>query len=713
MKPRWWWIALACWAVYLNSAGNSFHYDDSHAIVENPHLRTLDLPRFFADPTAFSAEPAMAMYRPVLLSSLALNYAAGGYQVLGYHLVNIALHSLAAVLVFLLVGRWCASPWWGWWAGLLFAVHPIHTQAVNYISSRSELLCGAGVLAALYLAGGPRGWRPLAWGAYALALGSKEAAVVLVPLLALAEWRRAAPQRQWRDHLPFWVLTLVYLLIITANGFLPRSLGQEVRPFLAQVCTQFKALVYYLQLLAMPVRLCAEHPFHPSPDPWSGAVLLTLALLLSLLWCAWRAARRLPSAGLAWFLAGMGLTFFTPLNVLVNEHRLYLPFLGLLLVLPLGEGRLRWAGGAAVALLALLSFQRNLVWQDEYTLWRDAAAKAPGMFRAQSNWGLALYQRGQTPEALAAFEASLRLNPRYAKTWSNLGPVYEDLGRPDQADKAYQQALVLEPGLAGAHGNLGRLRLERGDLAGAEEALRRALVLDPWHTPARVNLGRLLQRRGQPEQAGQEYEEALHRDPGAAEALNNLGLLHLEQGRPEAGRAVLEQALVLRPGYEEARLNLELLQVRGRGEGGAEALDHLARRYPRQAAVWLALGQARAAGGDWRGAAQAGEEARRLSPGLAGVAVLLGGAYHQLGRLPEAIESCRQAIAQAPGQAALYNNLAAALAAAGQRGEALEATRQALALEPGNARAAENLRRLSGGPAPPDGLTVEGGESIF
>ncbi|MBI2505306.1 MAG: tetratricopeptide repeat protein [Candidatus Latescibacteria bacterium] len=695
MKPRLLWVLLAGVVVYLNSLDNSFHYDDSHAIAENPHLRSLgNIPRFFTDPAAFSREPAMAMYRPVLLTSLALNYAVGEYRVLGYHLVNILVHSLAALLVGAVVREWFSSRWAGWWAGMLFALHPVHTQGVNYLSSRSELLCGLGVLAALYLAGRRR-WQPLAWLAYALALLSKEAAVVLVPLLALQEARRPALQRDWKAHRPFWGITLAYLALITANGFLPRSLAQEVRPLGAQLCTQLKALVYYLQLMAMPVHLSVEHAFQVSPSPWSGAVLLSLLLVLSLLWCAWRSPRAQGSLGLGWFLAGLGLTFFTPLNALVNEHRLYLPFIGLLLVLPLQQRKLRWAGLGALVLLGLLSSERNRVWRDEYTLWGDAVARAPQMFRAQSNWGLALYGKGQVQEALGAFEKSLALNPRYGKTWSNLGSVYEDLGRSAEATRAYEQALALEPGLAGAHNNLGRLSLAQGDLDQAEAQLQQALALDPWYAQARVNLGLLRQQRGQLEAAAQEYETALRLDPTVAEALNNLGLLYLDQDRPDAARAILQRALQLKPEYQEARLNLELLELRAQGAPSARIYAQLVERYPQQASLWLALGRARAAEGDWQGAAAAGEEARRLSPGLRGVPVLLAGVYHQLGRLPEAVEACRQAIAQSPGEAALYNNLAAALAAAGRTDEALQATRQALELDPANARAAQNLRQLT------------------
>ena len=137
MRPHFLWILLAGGVVYLNSLDNSFHYDDSHAIVENPHLRSLDqIPGFFADPSDFSREPAMAMYRPVLLTSLALNYAVGAYQVRGYHLVNVLIHSLVALLVCAILGELCASLWAGWWAGMLFALHPVHTQGGMHRAER-------------------------------------------------------------------------------------------------------------------------------------------------------------------------------------------------------------------------------------------------------------------------------------------------------------------------------------------------------------------------------------------------------------------------------------------------------------------------------------------------------------------------------------------------------------------------------------------------
>ena len=145
-------ILLLAGMFYANSLDNGFHYDDSHSIVENYHIRSLaHIGDFFVDPTTFSREPAMAMYRPVVQTTYALNYALGKYRPLGYHLVNIALHGLAALLLYLVISALTGQRLLGWWGGAFFALHPVQSQAVNYISSRAEIMGAVGILAAFYL----------------------------------------------------------------------------------------------------------------------------------------------------------------------------------------------------------------------------------------------------------------------------------------------------------------------------------------------------------------------------------------------------------------------------------------------------------------------------------------------------------------------------------------------------------------------------------
>lgn len=282
-----------------------------------------------------------------------------------------------------------------------------------------------GVLLALYFHRF-RSERRIACVFYVLALLCKSAAVVLVPLVILVEAAQGSElKRILRRSLPYGVLSGAYLLVIAADGFLPRSLAQEVRPFDVQLFTQVKALIFYRKLIAMPVGLSVEHAFRETASLADETVLASAALVATLLAVAIQAGRTLVWAlvGTYWFFAGLLLTFVIPLNVLVNEHRLYLPIIGVLFVFGAAlkghkpatqraRNRFSDRGPGAIAVVLLLAYAahtqaRNAVWESEHSLWQDAAIKAPGMFRVQSNLGLALYERGELAAARSAFEGSI------------------------------------------------------------------------------------------------------------------------------------------------------------------------------------------------------------------------------------------------------------------------------------------------------------------
>jgi tetratricopeptide (TPR) repeat protein len=572
---------------------------------------------------------------------------------------------------------------------------------VNYISSRSELLSVLGVLIAFYLLTVKKEhqvWVLLSFGA---ALLAKSTALVLLPLLLVYECMEPPEWRRWRGHIPFWLLGFVYLGVIQVNGFLSRSLAQEVRPYEEQIWTQIKALVYYAKLLFMPVGLSVEHGFNTSRSLVDAAVLSSLALVLSLGYLAllgWR-RRAWGSQAVLWCAAALGLTFAVPLNVLVNEHRLYLAMAGVLLgvlgYLDATRAR-RWRpwGCGLLLIMGVLTWQRNTVWQDDLTLWQDAVDKAPGMFRAQSNLGLAHYERGELDPARAAFERALELNPHYGKTWSNLGLVYEDGGLFERAGSAYRRALDLRPGLAGTHNNLGRLQLKAGKLEAARSSLEQALALDPFYAAAQVNLGLVHQRSGRWDEAVRAYEKALALDPDYAAAYNNLGLVYADQGLLEEGIVALQQAVHLQPDYREAQINLQLLELQRQGVPPGEAYERLLQRFPERAELWKALGDARLHQEAWEGAAAAYREALERGSGQVEVYASLAAAYRNQGQLTRAITTYEKALELFPRNPDLHNNLASAYAAAGRLEEAIQACRRVLEVDPDNRRAGSNLQKL-------------------
>lgn len=620
MRYAWLLIVPVCMAVYANSLEGDFHYDDEHSVEHNIHLRDLgNVPRFFADPAMFSVDADKGMYRPVLLITYAVNHALGGFDVWGYHAVNVGIHAANACLVWWLASLLGVSGPAAVLAGLLFAVHPACTEPVNYVSSRSESLAALFYLLglALWVRGRGRGRLvPIVWVCLALGLLTKSTAITLPVCLLVFDYlylsRRDLGRlrsRLARFHLPGWGVCAAYLAVIVANGFLTRSAGNRVRGWGEQLATQAKAPAYYLNLLAAPVNQSVEPQFAGEHAVWSAPVLLSLALvasMLALLWLAWRWRARRVAFLLVW--AGVALlpVLIFPLNVLVNERRIYLSCaalcIGLASALPLRELRVHARSAAALGLvlvLGILTLQRNRVWADDFSLWGDAVAKGPLMPRPQLYLGNAHKDAAlATPSREAALEHWRAAEAQYdrvrqigsdrelsVRALNNTGSVQFKLGqlnpeempyRLRQAAEVYREALAIKPEYDDALVNLGNVELtlarsipgpveRRQALQKCIELYKAALKIRPNHPQAHSNLGVVYQDLGQWERAGQAYERALAITPRDFNSLANMGGLLLQQAdrpAPDAGpnesqlrraASYFRQALQLNPNYEPAQ----------------------------------------------------------------------------------------------------------------------------------------------------------------
>jgi tetratricopeptide (TPR) repeat protein len=372
-----------------------------------------------------------------------------------------------------------------------------------------------------------------------------------------------------------------YLVVLWLNRFLASSAAKSPRALDAQCWTQVKGAVYYLWLFAMPVRLSVEHPFTVSVTLADLTVILSLLLLVSLGFWAWRAGRCLPGLGLAWFGLALLPASLVPLNILVSERRAYLAGAGLVLIAAWAWERLprygllgrRPLGLVVAALCAVLCLQRNAVWASEVILWEDAARKAPGMHRARLNLAVAYDHAGQSAAALRELQAGLALQPEYADGWVIAGNLRLDQGDVAEAEQAYRRALGLNPSLAGVHHNLGNVLLgRRGDAAAAIPEYEACLRLDPFFVQARNNLGRAYEAVGRLAEAREEYRLAVAdslswddgvRDPERGGAWLNLGLLEQRLGSRPAATTAFSRALALlepHPEYavyaEQARAGL-------------------------------------------------------------------------------------------------------------------------------------------------------------
>ncbi|MFH1569248.1 MAG: tetratricopeptide repeat protein [Gemmatimonadota bacterium] len=554
-------VFLAPLVVYAHSLGNPFQYDDMHSIVDNASVRSLrSVPSFFVDATTFSGDPSIAMYRPLLLVTYAINHAVSGYAVWSYHAVNVLLHAGCALLVFLSGRALGLSAGQAGLAGLLFGIHPVNSEAVNYISSRSEILAGLFVLVGLWLHLRPHCSIWLALGiaaAYAAGLGAKSVAVAL-PALCLAYdllFRRGGLRRRLPTYALLAGVTALYLLV--AGHFLrAAAIGSPVRQYNAQLWSQAKALTYYLQLLVVPRDLSVDHQFLISESLWDPfAASSALALLSAALLIGRRPAAHPEVAFLGlWWLISLAPASLVPLHVLVNEHRLYLASAAFCLGLALAARQLlaaaggrRWQGIAVglLAVLALLAAQRTRVWATESALWADAAAKAPLMARPLIMLAEAQARDGQARTAMRTMEQALSRDPRYGAGYELLGRLHREAGELAPAEAWLRRGLAADSTRDGLWGELGTVvaQQEPPRLELARRALARAVRLAPESPAYRDNLGNVLQFLQRPAEALAQHRLALALAPGDPRILLNLGNAHQMLGELDSALQYYRQAL--------------------------------------------------------------------------------------------------------------------------------------------------------------------------
>ncbi|MGZ8430258.1 MAG: tetratricopeptide repeat protein [Candidatus Deferrimicrobiaceae bacterium] len=420
--------------VYLDSFQGAFQYDDYNVIVENVGVHTWG---------AFLAGLPRGI-RPLLKFTYTLDWTSGLGR-FGFHLVNVGLHAANAVMLFLLasrIGGPSVSRFAALLPALLFAVHPVQTEAVTYISGRSVSLMAFFYIGSLlaYLRGRERGNRFLLYFAspvlFLLAAASKEVALTLPFALVLCEavrWGRTGWKEALRAQSVHWGLLVALAVLFLAHVGYGRLLEAcfDIRGTAANLLTQIHGIGYLLSRLVMPHALNID-PDLPVFSGWA-AVLLPEALLLAALLAAGiygLKKRSLAGFGILWFFLHLVPTnSFIPRQDVANERQLYLASWGLFLALAMGTDRLRERWGArwvtAVAAIVLImlggiTVSRNTVYRSEVALWEDTTRKSPGKARAWNNLGFAYGLAGRFRDAEAAYLRALAIDPGYALARGNL-----------------------------------------------------------------------------------------------------------------------------------------------------------------------------------------------------------------------------------------------------------------------------------------------------
>ena len=480
--PVWQWglvVAVVAIGVYANSIPNGFAYDDPSIVEHNPIVtegRVLDALMAPYWPTALAGA---GLYRPVTVASFAVEWSLWGNTPQAFHAVNVALHALVSVLLFGLLLRWVGIlP--ALLGAVIFAVHPVHTEAVANVVGRGELLAAGFVLTAVWLheaapGGGRMRW--LRWAAlaalYALGLGSKEIAVTLpgvLILVACAEHGMRAgverERRQWPLYLVFTAVLAGYLVVrVWVLGSLT---GEVPAPYLdglsggQRVLTAVSVWVQYARLMLFPLDLAADYgPAVLIPartfdlDVFAGAGVGFLAV-----WVAIRSRRVAPliGFGLAWFaLVALPISnVLFPIGVLLAERTLYLPSVAVAIM---AAGVLEWTrrvhpiripialAGVVVIVLAmtLRTVERNPSWMSTFAMLGTLANEHPESFLAVRARATGLESVGEIAEAARLYELAIEMTPTAYAVVLEVGRFHNEHGNTGRAAELFQQAVQTFP----------------------------------------------------------------------------------------------------------------------------------------------------------------------------------------------------------------------------------------------------------------------------
>jgi len=572
-------IMLAVVLSYLPTLRAGFVFDDWILLVQNPLILAADgLNRIW-----FTAQAPD--YYPVTWTSWWLQWRLWGANPLGYHLVNVLMHAVNAVLVVQVLRRLDVRR--AWLTGLIFAVHPVNVAAVAWVSEQktglSMLFFLTTALAYLrFQRGGRWRWYAASIICYLLSLLAKPLAVMWpVVLLGLVWWKqRQFARRDLALCLPYIAASLVIAPLTVWFQAVRVLEGQPARTdgFLARLAGAGWAAWFYIFKALIPVRLCMIYP-RWEIDPSRAFVYLPGLLLIAILVYCWvnrHGWGRDALAGAGYFLIMLFpvLGFFDQgfyRYSFVADHWQYPAIPGLIALVVGGIAVVvaRWprsfgpavrAGGALVVIgLGALTWNQSLIYFDDETLWRDTIAKNPTAWLAYNNLGATLGKHGRVPEAIASYQAALRVKPDYADALSNLAMLVHDEGRVDEALGYWRAAIHCQPDHVESLNNLGATYAGQGDFRHATLYLSLVLIVKPEDFDAHMNLGTVYLNQSKPGKAVEQFQAATRVDPRAPQAWQNLGLALAGSGRFPQAIDAFQQVLRIDPTNLAAREALRQL----------------------------------------------------------------------------------------------------------------------------------------------------------
>lgn len=570
-------IVLSGILVYGNHLHNAFQFDTVGFIANNPLLKN---PQVML---TFDYWLTHIDSRGLLQSSLAFNYLIGEFQPFGYHIVNLILHLLNTILIFFI--SWKACRYFkvnleglgreqmqsvSLFTALLFLLHPIQTESVVYVISRSEVLAATFYLSALYLFQSLLERTKISWAQslvwtcvlailFILGFGVKQTLASLPLVLFLyylcgcqSDSRLRIFMNRWK-----WWLGLIVVLasgalawkLFTDEQFLigPSEAGEIIGRKNYLLSQPGVILFYYLKLLFLPFNLNIDPDIATETQLFSIRFWVSLSFFLALLWAAFRyAGTRIYFFLACWFFIVLSpSSSIVTLHDLAAEHRVYLASYAFYFALILGMARWsaqghcvsKWARGmplVALIFLGTATMDRNTLWADEVSLWEDTHEKSPHKVRPLINLARAYSLTGKSALAIRYYEEALTYMPYDFVANFNLGDLYLKQGLTEKALELFHRAYQSDSHIAEAPAKLGEIYLQLQDFEKAERYLRQAVELDPGSAVAFRNLGIVAYfHLGKPQEGIAFFRQSLTLDPEQADVESIRALIRSGNlGRP-------------------------------------------------------------------------------------------------------------------------------------------------------------------------------------
>jgi tetratricopeptide (TPR) repeat protein len=574
-SSRTFWLSLALVAltvvVYWPVRHAGFIWDDDDHLTENPAMTSPDgLVKIWSS-------RSVSRYYPLTLTTFWVQRRLWDLNPLPYHAVNVVLHGLNAILIYLTLRRLQVRP--AWVAAAVWAIHPVNVESVAWITELKNVQSGAFFFLALlsflrYERTGSRRSYACSIVCAVAAVLSKSSTVILPLVLLLCAWwqRRRITHRDWLRIAPFFLIALPMALLTIAE----QQGRVQLQPdwnlgLMDRFCIAGQSLWFYAEKLLWPPNLSFIYPRWSVPvKPWPSCLAwFGIAAVLFLGWrYRQRSSARAGLFGFAYFAAALlpVLGFF---NIFffrysfVADHFQYLASIGVITlavaatnsVLRSPPLRLALAGAALVS-LGFLSRQHLSIFADEETLWRDSVSRNPRAVIAQNNLGLVLYGQLQYRRAIECFDRALQADPNLAEGHYNLGLVLSELGHHTEAAARMRDALRIEPTFYKAENGLGFELLQLGETEEAAAHFRRALELNPDYADAHINLGETLLRQGQPAEAEAHFRRVMQMYPADFAAHEDLGAILFQQHRLDEAATEFREAARVKPEDPEPHKSL-------------------------------------------------------------------------------------------------------------------------------------------------------------